>query len=160
MVKRWLVTGVVLLAGVGLTGCAKGSTLAELGSEIKQVGTEQLTEAADTGAVKGTAPVITDDASADVPCGSGKAKRVFAGSFPYKPDPDIDTTLDFGYKAVLATMDTGRYKLTKEPDSDDTKRREFVFTGQEEHKVTFTFVLTGGAAPSLALRAETACLDV
>ena len=85
---------------------------------------------------------------------------MFAGSFPYKPGSDVDATLDFGYKAVLATMDTSRYKLTKEPDSDDTKRREFVFTGQDEHKMAFTFVLTGGAAPTLALRAETACLDV
>jgi outer membrane murein-binding lipoprotein Lpp len=159
MVKTCLLAGVVLLTGAGLTGCTSEPKASELAAQLKQVGTEQLDEAADTEAADGVKPTMTEDASKDVSCGDGKVKRVFAGSFPFKPNPDVDSTFDLAFKSVLGAMDTERYPLTKKPESDDLNGREFVFTGKDKDKVTFTFTFTAGATPTLALRGETACLD-
>jgi hypothetical protein len=158
MVKTWLFAGVVLLAGPGLVGCSSGPTVSELGGQMQKDGTELLDRAAESQGVEGVKPTITDDASKDVPCGDGKVKRVFAGSFPFMKRDKVDTTFDLAFSITLGQLDKERYELTQEPDSDDLARREFVLTGKDDLKVTFTFTFTGGAAPAAALRGETACL--
>ena len=125
---------------------------------MQKDGTALLDASAGFGAAEGVKPTITDDASKDVPCGDGKVKRVYAGSFPFKASPDMDTTFDLTFAITVGHLDTGRYEITKEPDSDDVVRREFVFTGKDDLKVTFTFAFTGGASPISTLRGETACL--
>jgi hypothetical protein len=158
MVKTWMLAGVVLLAGPGLVGCTSGPKASELGGELQKDATALLDQSAESQGLDGAKPTITDDASKDVPCGDGKVKRVFAGSFPFMKRPDVDATFDFAFKIVLADLDTERYELTREPDSDDLARREFVATGKDDHKITLTFTLTGGTAPTFALHGETACL--
>ena len=155
--RAWALAGVVL-AAPGLVGCTSGPTLSELGAQLQQDGTQALDEAAKSEAAAGVEPTITDDASKDVSCGDGKAKRVLAGSFPFSTNRDLDTTFDLAWVAVLGRIDRDRYKLTKEPDSADLARREFVLTGQDDVKMTLTFTFSGGASPVLALRGETACL--
>ncbi|WP_405055919.1 hypothetical protein OG474_24625 [Kribbella sp. NBC_01505] len=149
----------MLLAGVGLTGCSSGPKVSELGAELQQEGKAQLTAAADFNGADGVQPTITEDASKDVSCGDGKVKRVFAGSFLFRPNPDIDQTFDFAFTALRGRLDQNRYDLTTRPDADDTARREAVFAGQDRYKVTLRFVFTGGAEPAFALQGETACLD-
>lgn len=153
-----MLAGVVLLAAPGLVGCTSGPKLSELAGDLQKDGTALIDDAARVEGVEGVKPTITDDASKDVSCDDGKVKRVLAGSFPFKPRPDVDASFDFAFNAVLAHLDMERYELTKEPDSDDLSRREFVATGKDDLKVTMTFTFTGGSAPVFALRGETACL--
>lgn len=120
-----------------------------------------LTEVADTSAVDGTVPTVTEDASKDIPCGDAKVKRVFAGSFPFEPHSDLDNTFDFGFSAVWAAIDTERYgyDFHQGYDNDDLVGRKFTFTGKDDYKVTLTFVFTAGKTPTFALHGETACLN-
>ncbi|WP_405055920.1 hypothetical protein OG474_24630 [Kribbella sp. NBC_01505] len=159
MAKRSLLTGIVLLAVAGLTGCSSGPTISELGPQLQQEGTQQLDAAADYSGVDGVKPTITEDASKDVPCGDGKVKRVFAGSFPFEPGASLDTTFDLAFISLRGRIDGKRYDLVTQPDKEDLTRREAVFAGKDDNKLTLTFVFTGGATPTFALRGETACLE-
>jgi hypothetical protein len=158
MVKTWLLAGVVLLAVPGLVGCSSEPKASALGPELQRDGTTLLEGVADI-EHGGKKPIITDDASKDVPCGDGKVQRVFAGSAPLQPYADIDTIFDLSYNRALYFLDDERYDLTKRADSDDLARREFVATGKEELKVTLNFTFTAGVVPTLTLRGETACLE-
>lgn len=159
MAKRWLLTGIVLLAGAGLTGCSSGPKAAELGAELQKEGTQQLETGASLSGADGVKPTITEDASKDVPCADGKVKRVFAGSFPFKPGASLDTTFDLAWAALRGRLDDKRYDLVTRPDDEDTTRREAVFAGKDDYKVTLRFIFTGGVTPTFALQGETACLD-
>jgi hypothetical protein len=85
-------------------------------------------------------------------------KRVFAGTFPFEPNPDVDTTFDLAYKTAFGLLDSERYELTQRPDADNLVGREFVLTGKDDLKVTVKFTFTGGTAQIFAMRAETDCL--
>ena len=133
--------------------------MSELGPELREEGTKQLAEAADFSGDDGVKPTITEDASKDVPCGDGKVKRVFAGSFPFDSSASLDTTFDLAFISLRGRIESKRYSLVAQPDTEVVTRREAVFTGKDDNKVTLTFVFTGGATPIFALRGETACLD-
>jgi hypothetical protein len=154
------------LAGIALaslllsttTACG-GPTASELGSQLQRDAADLLTKAAGSEADDGVKPTITDDGAKDVACSDGKVKRVYAGSFPFKPNSDVDTTFDLAFKSVLGQLDDERYELTRPPDSDDPNRREFVATSKDDGNITLTVTFTASPAPTFALRGETTCVS-
>lgn len=160
MVKTWgtIGCGVVLMAS--LAACTGGPSLSELGSRLQKDGSALLDGAADSEGADGVKPTVTDDGTKDVACPDGKVRRVYAGSFPFKPNSDVDTTFDLAFKSVLGQLDNERYELTKPPDSDDLTRREFVATSKDDDGgITLTVTFTANSAPTFALRGETKCVD-
>jgi len=148
--------GSTLLLGTSACG---GPSVSEVGSQLQRDGSDVLTKAVETEAADGVQPTITEDGSKDEACPDGKVKRVYAGSFPFEPNADVDTTFDLAFKSVLGQLDDERYELTRQPDSDDLNRREFVATSKDDGNITLTVTFTAGQVPTFALRGETKCLS-
>jgi hypothetical protein len=151
------------LAGIALaslllfttTACG-GPKLSEEGPWFQQNAQAMLDELADGSAAEGSTPTVKQDATTDVSCGDGKAKRAFEASMPLKLSAELDTTFDFAVTAVSAAEDG--YTIKTFPHSDDLVRREMTLRA-DEHPATMTAVLTAKPVPTLTLTGETDCLN-
>jgi hypothetical protein len=151
------------LAGIALAGLLLGTAtacgapkLSEEGPWFQQNAQAMLDELADRTAAEGSTPTVKQDATTDVSCGDGKAKRVFEASMPLKLSAELDNTFDFAVTAVSAAEDG--YTIKTSPDSDDLVRRELTLRA-DEHPATITVVLTAKPVPTLTLTGETDCLE-
>jgi hypothetical protein len=149
-----LVLGGVLL--VGVTSCGGGTKLAEVGPKFQQDAPTVLTKVAERRGLEGSKPAVKQDAGTDVPCGDGKAKRVFEGSLPLRTSAKIDDTFDGTIDTVLANV--SGYTVKTQPSSDDPVRREMTLHA-DKYPATLTVVLTATPVPTLTLSGETDCLS-
>jgi hypothetical protein len=105
--------------------------------------------------LEGSQPTVKQDAGTDVPCGDGKAKRVFEASLPVRTSADLDNTLQGADNAVLANVHG--YTIKTQPNNDELVRREMILRA-DDYPATLTVVVTAAPVPTLTLSGETDCL--
>ncbi|HEY0690136.1 MAG TPA: hypothetical protein VGD71_13975 [Kribbella sp.] len=151
--------GVLVLGGAmlfGATSCGGGTKLAEVGPKFQQDAQTVLTKVSAARGLAGSKPTVKQDAGTDVPCGDGKAKRVFEASLPLRTSAKIDDTFDGTVDTVLANV--SGYTVKTQPSSDDPVRREMTLRA-DQSPATLTAVLTATPVPTLTLGGETDCLS-
>jgi hypothetical protein len=150
--------GVLVLGGAmlfGVTSCG-GPKLADAGPRLKQDMQALLGNVAHDRGLEGSQPTVKQDAGVDVPCGDGKAKRVFEASLPVRTSADLDNTLQGADNAVLANV--RGYTIKTQANNDDLVRREMILRA-DDYPATLTVVVTAAPAPTLTLSGETDCLS-
>jgi hypothetical protein len=149
--------GVLVLSGVllfGTTSCG-GPKVADIGPRLQQDLQALLGSVADDVGLKGSQPTVKQDAGTDVPCGDGKAKRVFEATLPVRTSADLDNTLQLADNAVLANV--RGYTIKTPANNDDLVRREMTLRA-DDYPATLAVVVTAAPVPTLTLSGETDCL--
>jgi hypothetical protein len=155
--------GVLILSSAVLAGtaaCTSGPKLAEVGPRFQQNAQALIDKLADRRGVEGSKPTVKQDAGTDVPCGDGKAKRVFDASVPLQLGSSLDNTFDQTIDTVGAELVSIGYSIKTRPDSDDLSRREMAIgSDSDDNPATMHVILTATPSPLVTLTGETSCLD-
>jgi hypothetical protein len=158
MVLAGLTCGALVTTGAcGLANGDDGPTAAEAGTQLAKDARSLLDQVQDIHNL--TQPYsVTEDASNDVSCGQGKAKRAFVATTQVPAEGNLDNRLDRETTRAIGGLPMA-YKVTDRSNVDDLSGRRVVMRN-EDLAVTVTVRLTPtGSNVTYDVRGETDCLS-
>jgi hypothetical protein len=157
--RRYCLTALVG-ASLALGACTSDSTsLDDVAPQFEQEANEIFAELADTYTADESAVVISDDASTDIACDDGDARRAFEGTFPIREVGDLDETLDNVTAGIVVEFESNAREHPYELGGDYYDRDDRTFTASNDGE-TFNYELWTSIepVPTLTMTGETICL--